>query len=187
MILSLSSLPLPRRSSGPHFQSLPSPPQGNSISGKGTITSALVSPIFPDQSPAVARLETIGNCRFPTELARTSLLSISSVSQPNQSSEAPGVRLISRRDPREVQLARTSSLRRTKETTRAISLAPPTTKVEDFGYGQFTGETLPNFRQKSEENLIKERVKRSIVSDIHQVSDTHRSRLVFKAKIGSGP
>ncbi|BBN69248.1 hypothetical protein Prudu_843S001100 [Prunus dulcis] len=40
---------------------------------------------------------------------------------------APGVRLTSRRDPREVQLARTSSLRRTKETARAISLAsaPP--------------------------------------------------------------
>ncbi|BBN68272.1 hypothetical protein Prudu_357S000200 [Prunus dulcis] len=37
---------------------------------------------------------------------------------------APGVRLISRRDPREVQLARTSCLRRTKETARAISLAP---------------------------------------------------------------
>ncbi|BBG94154.1 hypothetical protein Prudu_002369 [Prunus dulcis] len=71
---------------------------------------------------------------------------------------APGVRLIRRRDPREVQLARTSSRRRTKETTRAISLTPdPPPKrrdllyffVEDFGYGQNTGETLPNFRQKS--------------------------------------
>ncbi|BBH01648.1 hypothetical protein Prudu_011980 [Prunus dulcis] len=83
----------------------------------------------------------------------------------NQISRAPGVRLISRRDPREVQLARTSSLRRTKETTRAISLAPaPPPKcrislisetvwqVEDFGYGQNIGETLPNFRQKSEGN-----------------------------------
>ncbi|BBH02914.1 hypothetical protein Prudu_013632, partial [Prunus dulcis] len=56
--------------------------------------------------------------------------------------QAPGVRLIHRRDPREVQLARTSSRRRTKETTRAISLAPdPPLKWE----------TLPKFRQKSEE------------------------------------
>ena len=54
--------------------------------------------------------------------------------------------------------------------------------MEDFGYGQITGETLPNFRQKSEENLIKERVKRSFVSDIHQVSDTHRSRLGFQSE-----
>ncbi|BBN67927.1 hypothetical protein Prudu_227S000500, partial [Prunus dulcis] len=74
---------------------------------RGTVTSASVSPIFPDQSPAVARLETIGNCRIPTE-----------------SSEAPGVRLIHMGDPRKVQLARTSSRRRTKETTRAINLAP---------------------------------------------------------------
>ncbi|BBH05350.1 hypothetical protein Prudu_016715, partial [Prunus dulcis] len=81
------------------------------------------------------------------------------------SSEAPGVRLISRRDPREVQLARTISRRRTRETTRAVFLAsdpPPKCRnsliseivwqVEDFGYGQNTGETLPNFRQKSEGN-----------------------------------
>ncbi|BBN68159.1 hypothetical protein Prudu_306S000200, partial [Prunus dulcis] len=40
---------------------------------------------------------------------------------------APGVRLIHRRDLREVQLARTSSRRRTRETTRAVFLAsdPP--------------------------------------------------------------
>ncbi|BBG93431.1 transposable element gene, partial [Prunus dulcis] len=55
---------------------------------------------------------------------RTSSHSFSLVSQPNLSSEAPGVQLIHRRDLREVQLARTSSRRRTKETTRAISLAP---------------------------------------------------------------
>ncbi|BBH06783.1 hypothetical protein Prudu_018519 [Prunus dulcis] len=55
---------------------------------------------------------------------------------------APGVRLTSRRDPREVQLARTSSLRRTKETTRAISLASAHHQsVEDFGYGQITGDS----------------------------------------------
>ncbi|BBH09058.1 hypothetical protein Prudu_021455, partial [Prunus dulcis] len=86
--LSLSFLSLPRATSQPPpFQSLPSPPQGDSISGKGTVTSASVSPIFPDQLPAVGRLETIGNCRFLTEVTRTSFLSISSVSQPNQSSE----------------------------------------------------------------------------------------------------
>ncbi|BBG96831.1 hypothetical protein Prudu_005758, partial [Prunus dulcis] len=86
---------------------------------------------------------------------------ISLISSPNLSSEAPGVQLIHRRNLREVQLARTSSRRRTKETTRAISLTPdPPPKrrdllyffVEDFGYGQITGETLSNFRQKSEGN-----------------------------------
>ncbi|BBH09366.1 hypothetical protein Prudu_021840 [Prunus dulcis] len=75
---------------------------------------------------------------------------------------APGVQLIHRRDLREVQLARTSSRRRTKETTRAISLTPdPPPKrrnllyffVKIFGFGQITGETLSNFRQKSREVL----------------------------------
>ncbi|BBH05385.1 hypothetical protein Prudu_016753, partial [Prunus dulcis] len=85
----------------------------------------------------------------------------SSVSPPNRSSKAIEVRGIHHR--------------------ASHSFAPPS-KVEDFGYGQITGETLPNFRQKSEENLIKERVKRSFVSDIHQVSDTHRSRLDFQSE-----
>ncbi|BBH02710.1 hypothetical protein Prudu_013369, partial [Prunus dulcis] len=101
---------------------------------------------------------------FRPVFIQTSSSSISSVSQPNQSSEAPGVRLIHRRDPRGVQLARTSSRRRTKETTRAIILAPdPPPKcrislialVEDFGFGQNTEETLPNFRQKLEENYLR--------------------------------
>ncbi|BBG99995.1 hypothetical protein Prudu_009879, partial [Prunus dulcis] len=96
---------------------------------------------------------------------RTFSSNISLISSPNLSSEAPGVRLIHRRDLREVQLARTSSRRRTRETTRAIFLAsdpPPKCRnsliseivwqVEDFGYGKNTGETLPNFRQKSEGN-----------------------------------
>ncbi|BBN68569.1 hypothetical protein Prudu_477S000100, partial [Prunus dulcis] len=68
--------------------------------------------------------------------------------------EAPGVRLIHKRDPREVQLARTSSLRRTKETAlgHQLSSRPPPKRfsetvgqVEDFGFGQNTGETLRIF------------------------------------------
>ncbi|BBG97244.1 hypothetical protein Prudu_006300, partial [Prunus dulcis] len=125
------------------FQPLSSPPQGCSISDKGTVTSASVSPIFPDQSPTVGRLELVGNWKFPTGVTQTSLFSISSVSQPNQSSEAPGVQLTHRRDLRRVQLARTSSRRRRKETTRAIILAPAHHRsvgpVEDFGYGQIQG------------------------------------------------
>ncbi|BBN69525.1 hypothetical protein Prudu_993S000100, partial [Prunus dulcis] len=61
---------------------------------------------------------------FAVGRVRTFSSNISPISSPNLSSEAPGVRLIHRRDPREVQLARTSSRRRTKETTRAIILAP---------------------------------------------------------------
>ncbi|BBG98526.1 hypothetical protein Prudu_007947, partial [Prunus dulcis] len=100
---------------------------------------------------------------FSPEFTQTSSHSFSLISLPNLSSEAPGVQLTHRRDLRRVQLARTSSRRRTKETARAIILAPdPPPKcrssfvtflnpVEDFGNGQNTGGTLPNFRQKSGE------------------------------------
>ncbi|BBG95608.1 hypothetical protein Prudu_004200, partial [Prunus dulcis] len=66
-------------------------------------------------------LETAGK---RSSFGRFSNLSFSLIRPPNQSCEAPGVQLIHRRDLREVQLARTSSRRRTKETTRAIILAP---------------------------------------------------------------
>ncbi len=57
---------------------------------------------------------------------------------------------------------------------------------ENFGFGQNTGETLPNFRQKSK-GILKiietRRVKRSFLPDICQVSDTHRTWLEFQSEI----
>ncbi|BBH04066.1 F-box family protein with DUF295 [Prunus dulcis] len=51
----------------------------------------------------------------------------------------------------------------------------PRHPVENIGFGQNTGEILPNFRQKSKEEFKARRVKRSFVPDIRQVSDTHRA------------
>ncbi|BBG98935.1 hypothetical protein Prudu_008462, partial [Prunus dulcis] len=131
----------------PSFQSLPPPPPCDPISGTGPIRTAARPPTFPDQP-------SHGHAGFWPESAilavgrvQTFSLNISLISSPNLSSEASGVQLIHMRDLREVQLARTSSRRRMKETTRAISLAPdPPPKC------RISLETLPNFRQKSEEN-----------------------------------
>ncbi|BBG97386.1 hypothetical protein Prudu_006500 [Prunus dulcis] len=148
------------------------PPPCEPISGTGANRKPARPPSFPDRPQPCARRISAGIGHFRRLWCLNFSRSFSLVSPPFLSSEAPGVRLTSRRDPREVQLARTSSLRRTKETARAISLAsapPPKWKtlgmvklqgdsaefsaeVEDFGYGQITGETLPNFRQKSEED-----------------------------------
>ncbi|BBH02202.1 hypothetical protein Prudu_012702, partial [Prunus dulcis] len=73
---------------------------------------------------------------------------------------APGVRLTSRRDPREVQLARTSSLRRTKETARAISLAsaPPPKCGRLWVWSNYRGDSA-EFSAEVGRRLIKERLK----------------------------
>ncbi|BBN68037.1 hypothetical protein Prudu_261S000300, partial [Prunus dulcis] len=68
---------------------------------------------------------------------------------------------------------------------RAILPAFAPHKVEDFGFGQNTGETLPNFRQKSK-GIETRRVTRSIVPDIRQVSDTHKTWLEYQSGIGIG-
>ncbi|BBN69028.1 hypothetical protein Prudu_704S000100 [Prunus dulcis] len=77
-------------------------------------------------SPSAALLLS-GVAGKRSSFGRFSNLRFSLIRTPNQSCEAPGVQLINRRDLQEVQLARTSSHRRTKETTRAIILAsdPP--------------------------------------------------------------
>ncbi|BBN68163.1 hypothetical protein Prudu_307S000400, partial [Prunus dulcis] len=90
---------------------------------------------------------------------------------------APGVRLTSRRDPREVQLARTSSLRRTKETTRAISLASaPPPKWKTLGMVKLQGRLCRIFGRSRKKIKLKKgcRTRTGVGS-------------VFKAKIGSGP
>ncbi|BBG97313.1 hypothetical protein Prudu_006394 [Prunus dulcis] len=89
------------------------------------------------------------------------------------------------------------SRRRRKETTQAIILAPaPPTEaedlVEDFGYGQNTGETLPNFRQKSEENLKEEIEKGKGKIDIRarhspDVGHAQDSARFPKQKLGRNP
>ncbi|BBH02101.1 hypothetical protein Prudu_012565, partial [Prunus dulcis] len=124
---------------------------------RGTVGTVTRPPFFFRPTPASevpesGRKTMISDDGSPIA-TRTSSSDFSSVSPPTRSSKAPGVQLIHRRDLREVQLARTSCHRRTKETTRAISLASdPHQSVEDLGFGQFTGETLPNFWQKSEGN-----------------------------------
>ncbi|BBN68683.1 hypothetical protein Prudu_527S000300, partial [Prunus dulcis] len=109
---------------------------------------------------------------FPTSVSPSSGHQISRTRSPANPQE----------DLREVQLARTSCHRRTKETTRAISLAsdPPPKCRSSLGD---SAEFLAEVGRK----LIKERVKRSFVSDVRQVSDTHRSRLGFQRENWSGP
>ncbi|BBN67675.1 hypothetical protein Prudu_150S000400 [Prunus dulcis] len=164
-LFSLSPLSLSRDAAGSSLPAAAVATSGRLDLRRGHHHLRLGLPIFLHQSPAGGRSESIGNCRNPTEVARTSLLSISSVSQSNQSSEAPGVRLISRRDPREVQLARTS-LRRTKETARAISLAPappPSVVLRLFdrwktlGMVKYRGDSA-EFSAEVGRNLIKKRL-----------------------------
>ncbi|KAI5316201.1 hypothetical protein L3X38_045377 [Prunus dulcis] len=78
-------------------------------------------------SPSAALLEPLETAGKRSSFGRFSNLSFSLIRTPNQSCEAPEVQRIHRRDLQEVQLDRTSSRRRTKETTRAIILAsdPP--------------------------------------------------------------
>ncbi|BBH09062.1 2-oxoglutarate and Fe(II)-dependent oxygenase superfamily protein [Prunus dulcis] len=94
-----------------------------------------------------------GNSSKRTETSRPP---ISLLRPPFPSTQAPEARQKHRRDLQEVQLARTSSCRSAHASTTGplLASAPPRSVgkldlVEDFGYGQNTGETLPNFRQES--------------------------------------
>ncbi|BBN68504.1 N-terminal nucleophile aminohydrolases superfamily protein, partial [Prunus dulcis] len=72
---------------------------------------------------------------------------------------APGVQLTHGKDLRRVQLARTICHRSARDPPPGHSQLP-CHQVENFGIGQNTEETLPNFRQKSKgnfkENLLRE-------------------------------
>ncbi|BBH02716.1 hypothetical protein Prudu_013376, partial [Prunus dulcis] len=86
------------------------PPQAEPISAVGTYDSASVSPSRPDRSPPRGRPVLAGKPCFPAEVPSKppELPAQNSPSFLHQIDRAPGVRLIHRRDPREVQLARTN-------------------------------------------------------------------------------
>ncbi|BBN69050.1 hypothetical protein Prudu_719S000300, partial [Prunus dulcis] len=111
---------------------------------------------------------------------RTFSSNISLISSPNLSSEAPGVRLIHRRDLREVQLARTSSRRRTRETTRAVFLAsdpPPKCRNSLGDSAEFSAEVG--------RKLIKEKGKKVIcVRQLPGVGHAQESARFSKRKLG---
>ncbi|BBH03085.1 hypothetical protein Prudu_013851 [Prunus dulcis] len=47
----------------------------------------------------------------------------------------------------------TGAIEVTGSTTGPVAASAPLSKVENFRFDQITGETLPNFRQKSKENF----------------------------------
>ncbi|BBH01762.1 hypothetical protein Prudu_012133 [Prunus dulcis] len=88
------------------------------------------------------------------KLIETSRPPISLLRPPFPSTHAPEARQNYRRDLQEVQLAWTSSRRSTQgSTTGPLLASAPPRNVEDFGFGQNTRETLPNFRQESKEKF----------------------------------
>ncbi|BBH00167.1 hypothetical protein Prudu_010090, partial [Prunus dulcis] len=116
------------------FQGTARPPQAEPISAVGTYGSAFVSPSQPDRSQPRGRPELAGKPCFPTEVpAKPPELparnSPSFLHQIDRAVEGRGIH------------------HRANHSFRA--------KVKSFGVGQNTGETLPNFRQKSKENLKK--------------------------------
>ncbi|BBH00058.1 LRR and NB-ARC domains-containing disease resistance protein [Prunus dulcis] len=142
------------------FQATPTPPHATPTLRTGPSSTGQLPPSTPARPPPCCCLEPPKTAGKRSSFGRFSNLSFSLIRPPNQSCEAPGVRPNRRRDLRRVQLARTSSRRSTKETTRAIFPAfAHHQSVKDFGFGQNTGETLPNFRQKSK-GTFKKNLKR---------------------------
>ncbi|BBH02345.1 hypothetical protein Prudu_012883, partial [Prunus dulcis] len=128
------------------FQGTARPPQAEPISAVGTYGSAFVSPSQPDRSQPRGRPELAGKPCFPTEVPAKppELPARNSPSFLHQIDRASEVQPISMR-----KLQRAVEVRgihhRANHSFRA--------KVKRFGNGQNTGETLPNFRQKSTEIL----------------------------------
>ncbi|BBG93850.1 pyrimidine 2, partial [Prunus dulcis] len=106
------------------------PPQAEPISAVGTYGSASVSPSQPDQSPPQGRPELAENRVFPTEV-RSKLPELPARNSPSFLHQIDRVVEVHR-----IHHRATLSLRASKS-------------GENFGIGQNTGETLPNFRQKS--------------------------------------
>ncbi|BBN70213.1 hypothetical protein Prudu_1446S002000, partial [Prunus dulcis] len=131
-IYKTQQLPLSARKRAAAFQRLLAPPPSTNGRGTGGVGTAIESPTFStDLHPWAARSwrKVMISDGCSPEFHRSSSSIFSFVSSPNQSSKAPEVRVTYRRDLQRVQIARITS--------------------EKFGFGQNTGETLPNFRQKS--------------------------------------
>ncbi|BBG93477.1 hypothetical protein Prudu_001496, partial [Prunus dulcis] len=132
----------------------PSPSKGRPghhsrpISAVGTYGSAFVSPSQPDRSQPRGRPELAGKPCFPTEVPAKppELPARNSPSFLHQIDRASEVQPISMRKLQRAVEGR-GIHHRANHSFRA--------KVKSFGVGQNTGETLPNFRQKSKENLKK--------------------------------
>ncbi|BBG93285.1 hypothetical protein Prudu_001254, partial [Prunus dulcis] len=71
------------------------------------------------------------------------------VSPPNRSSKAPGARQDPRKEPYKA-IEAYEIHHRASHSFRAVKKLE---LVENFGFDQITGETLPNFRQESKENV----------------------------------
>ncbi|BBH07665.1 organic cation/carnitine transporter 3, partial [Prunus dulcis] len=71
----------------PPFSSSSPPPRSTATVATGPVGLATSPPSSRDQSPALDRRLSAGNWRFLAGIHQTSSHSISSVSQPNQSSE----------------------------------------------------------------------------------------------------
>ncbi|BBN68631.1 hypothetical protein Prudu_506S000100 [Prunus dulcis] len=127
------------------FQAAARPPQAEPISAVGTYGSASVSPSQPDQSPPRGRPEMAGKSCFPTEV-RSKLPELPAqilfVSPPNRSSKRFIDLLFMDNQASEVVEVHRIHHRATLSLRASKS-------GENFGIGQNTGETLPNFRQKS--------------------------------------
>ncbi|BBG96848.1 hypothetical protein Prudu_005785, partial [Prunus dulcis] len=124
------------------FQATARPPQAEPIHSKGTVGSASLSPSKPDRPPPLGRPELIGKLCFPTEVrpsppdfpARISLLFLHQIDRvrhqrSGRPAAGPSKGRRSARDPPPGPFKASATPR----------------KVENFGIGQNTGETLQNF------------------------------------------
>ncbi|BBG96974.1 hypothetical protein Prudu_005950, partial [Prunus dulcis] len=127
------------------FQGTARPPQAEPISAVGTYGSTFVSPSQPDRSQPRGPLSWPENHVFRRRFLQSHpnfQLEILLRFSPNRSSKASEVQPISMRKLQRAVEGR-GIHHRANHSFRA--------KVKSFGVGQNTGETLPNFRQKSKE------------------------------------
>ncbi|BBN69823.1 hypothetical protein Prudu_1173S000100, partial [Prunus dulcis] len=132
------------------FQGTVPPPQAEPISAVGTYGSAFVSPSQPDRPQPRGRPELAGKLCFPAEVP-PKLPKLPARNSPSFLHQIDRVRhqepdRILKGDLRGIEAVEVRGIHhRANYSFRA--------KVKRFGNGQNTGETLPNFRQKSTEIL----------------------------------
>ncbi|BBG99286.1 hypothetical protein Prudu_008919, partial [Prunus dulcis] len=128
--------PLSRAKTGCRLPNLAGAALGHHRHGTGCVRTAVESPTFFDRSPASDDLywpETVKEQRELTETHRN--FKASDLPPPATISVDPGYRSVQ------------------ESTTGPLLVSAPPRNVEDFGFRQNTGVTLPNFRQKSKEIL----------------------------------
>ncbi|BBN68769.1 hypothetical protein Prudu_568S000200, partial [Prunus dulcis] len=118
--------------------------------GTGGVGTAIESPTFSNRPQPRGRPELAGKSCFPTEV-RPKLPKLPARNSPSflhQIDRAPGTRQNCKGDLRRVAAIEVRGIHH-----RAILSFHVSNQVENFGISQNTGETLPNFRQKSKEIL----------------------------------